>query len=181
MKKFALVFVSILLSGCGYRLVPSDTLPDSSWLPGTGPGMHGGTAWGSGSFDSVGEQIYFTAVNAAGERIAYDGGPIGGMMMGGYLACASCHGPDGSGGLHVMHMQAMDAPDIRWSELTSEEAGEHDEDEHEHGVEYNLELFRLAVVEGKHPDGEPLSEDMPRWHMSDEDLVDLMEYLMSLP
>ncbi len=80
-----------------------------------------------------------------------------------------------------MHMQAMDAPDIRWSELTSEEAGEHDEDEHEHGVEYNLELFRLAVVEGKHPDGEPLSEDMPRWHMSDEDLVDLMEYLMSLP
>jgi cytochrome c oxidase subunit 2 len=143
--------------------------------------MHGGTAWGEGSFDSNGEQIYFTGVNVNGERITYDGGPTEGMMMGGYLACASCNGPDGRGGRHVMHMQVMDAPDIRWSELVSEGAEQHDDDEHAHEGEYDLELFRRAVAEGEHPDGEALSEEMPRWNISDDDLADLMEYLMSLP
>ena len=35
-----------------------------------------------------------------------------------------------------------------------------------HG-EYDLEDFRQAVVFGKHPDGEPLNRDMPRWRMGD--------------
>ncbi len=74
----------------------------------------GGTAWGVGSFDSNGERIYFTATSDRGTTITYTGGPVSGMMMGaGYLACASCHGPDGRGGQHIMHMQTMDAPDIR--------------------------------------------------------------------
>jgi hypothetical protein len=78
-------------------------------------------------------------------------------------------------------MWVMDAPDIRYKALSSE-AGEHagEEEGGEHG-EYTLENFRLAVVEGKHPDGEPLSSDMPRWQMSDEDLADLFEFLKSLP
>jgi mono/diheme cytochrome c family protein len=37
------------------------------------------------------------------------------------------------------------------------------------------------VVEGQHPDGEPLSNDMPRWNMDDQDLDDLADYLQSLP
>jgi hypothetical protein len=139
-----------------------------------------GTAWGSGAFASNGERIYFTATNEQGERITYTGGPdVGYMMTGGVLTCASCHGPSGRGGLHVMHMEVMDAPDIRWSALTSEahegqEAGGHAGD-------YDLETFRMAVVEGKHPDGEPLETDMPRWRMSDKDLNDLLEYLKTLP
>ena len=44
-----------------------------------------------------------------------------------------------------------------------------------------METFRLAVVEGRHPDGELLDADMPRWTMSDEDLGDLLDYLESLP
>ncbi|MFN3308583.1 MAG: hypothetical protein ACK44E_05175 [Anaerolineales bacterium] len=27
---------------------------------------------------------------------------------------------------------------------------------------YTLEMFKLAVVEGKHPDGETLSDEMPQ-------------------
>jgi len=98
------------------------------------------------------------------------------MMMGGNLSCASCHGPTGRGGIHTMHMDVMDAPDIRYSTLTSEE------DEHggEHG-EYDLEAFRLAVIGGAHPDGKALSREMPRWRMSDEDLADLFEFLKTLP
>ena len=93
--------------------------------------------------------------------------------------CFACHGPDARGGLHVMHMQTMDAPDIRWSALAAHKEGE-EAHEDEHG-EYGLEAFRLAVVEGRHPDGEPLDDDMPRWRIDDQGLADLAEYLQSLP
>lgn len=131
---------------------------------------------------SNGERIYFTGIDSQGRRIRYSGGPpYGGMMMGAYLACVDCHAPDGRGGLHPMHMQVMEAPDIRYAAL-SNEAGEHADEGHEgeHG-DYTLEDFRLAVVEGKHPNGEPLSADMPRWQISDQDLADLFEFLKSLP
>lgn len=138
--------------------------------------QRGGTGWGPGAFDSNGERIYFTSTSERDTRITYSGGPPTGMMMGGgNLACASCHGPDAQGGLHtMMGMQVMDSPDIRWDAL----AGEADEG---HGEgRYDLELFGMAVVDGNHPDGEPLSEDMPRWNIGDEDLEDLAEYIMTL-
>ncbi len=137
-----------------------------------------GTAWGGGAFQSNGERIYFTATSERGGSITYTGGPdMGGMMMSGRLTCASCHGPTAQGGEHMMHMEVMDAPDIRGSAL----AGEEHEEGGEHAGEYDLATFRLAVVEGQHPDGESLESDMPRWRMSDEDLSDLFDYLMSLP
>jgi len=68
-----------------------------------------------------GERIYFTATSERGSQIAYRGGPdLGGMMMGTYLTCAACHGPDGGGGAHWMHMRSMVSPDIRISALSQE-------------------------------------------------------------
>ena len=123
-----------------------------------------------------GEQIYFTSTSQSGERIRYTGGPVlGGMMMGSYLTCASCHGPTGRGGRHTMHMTVMDAPDIRYVEL-AEEMEEHGSEE----GEYDLETFRKAVMDGEHPDGDSLDRDMPRWKMSDKDLADLFAFLQSL-
>jgi hypothetical protein len=142
-----------------------------------------GTGWGVGAFDSNGERIYFTATSERDSKIAYSGGPPSGMMMGeSSLACASCHGPDAQGGLHtMMGMQVMDSPDIRWDALAGEADEGHGDEEEGHGEgEYDLELFRMAVVEGKHPDGDPLSYDMPRWNIGNEDLEDLAEYLMTL-
>jgi mono/diheme cytochrome c family protein len=83
-------------------------------------------------------------------------------------------------------MQTMDAPDIRWSVLAGGMAGEHDGETEAGGHEetgdgYDLGTFRLAVVEGRHPDGALLSSNMPRWNISDEDLADLAEYLETLP
>ena len=64
-----------------------------------------------------GERIYFTATSARGDTISYTGGPdFGGMMMGSYLTCAACHGPTAQGGEHMMQMDEMDAPDIRYKE-----------------------------------------------------------------
>lgn len=142
-----------------------------------------GTGWGPGAFDSNGERIYFTATSEREPNITYRGGPSTDMMMGGgHLTCASCHGPDAQGGVHIMMgMQTMDAPDIRWDSLAHEADDGHSGEEEGHGGgEYDFETFRLAVVEGKHPDGEPLKQDMPRWNIGDEDLEDLAEYLMSL-
>jgi cytochrome c oxidase subunit 2 len=130
----------------------------------------GGTVWGVGAFDSNGERIYFTATSDRGTDITYTGGPTSSDWMmggGGGLACASCHGPDGRGGVHSMGMmQTMDAKDIRWSTLENE---------------FDTEKFRLAVVEGKDPDGTQLSTDMPRWNISNEDLADLIAFLKTLP
>ena len=129
-----------------------------------------GTAWGTGAFRSNGERIYFTATSERGTAITYTGGPASnGWMMGdgGRLVCASCHGPDGRGGIHSMGMmQVMDAKDIRWSVLQDE---------------FDAEKFRLAVVKGQDPDGTQLEPDMPRWNISDDDLADLIAYLKTLP
>lgn len=141
-----------------------------------------GTAWGEGSFGSNGERIYFTGTSEGDGRIEYTGGvDVGGMMMGGRLSCASRHGTDARGGTHVMHMDVMDAPSIRWAALSGHGGGHDEAQEEPHGgdAEYDLDTFRMAVVEGRHPDGQALSEEMPRWDMSQEDLADLAEYLQS--
>jgi mono/diheme cytochrome c family protein len=79
-----------------------------------------------------GERIYFIAANVEGERISYTDGPdLGGMMMGSYLTCAACHGPDAHG--------------------------------------------------GRHPDGEPLDQNMPRWEIREGDLADLLAFLNTIP
>jgi hypothetical protein len=70
---------------------------------------------------------------------------------------------------------------IRYLALIAE-SEEHEGAGHgdEEGREYNLEDFRLAVIEGKHPDGQPLSREMPRWQMEEEYLADLLAFLKSM-
>lgn len=178
MKRVLLCIVGgLLLTGC--FVVRRDFIPGNSMFERE-------NSWFTNrDYTSNGEKIYFTAINDRDQRIRYSGGPnFGGMMMGmsGNLACTSCHGSDGRGGIHTMHMDVMDAPDIRYSALAGEE-GEHggDGDHEDEHSGYDLDAFRLAVVEGTHPDGEPLSRDMPRWRMNDQDLADLFEFLNSIP
>ena len=128
-----------------------------------------GTAWGTGSFSSNGERIYFTSTSERGSAITYTSGPSSNnwMMGNGQLTCASCHGPSGRGGKHNMGMmQVMTAKDIRWSALQGE---------------FDAEKFRLAVTKGQDPDGTQLNTDMPLWNIGDEDLADLIAYLKTLP
>lgn len=94
-----------------------------------------------GTSEGNGEQIYFSAVSERTGRIGYRGGPPGGGMMTGSwgLACVSCHGADGRGGAHVMHMLSIDAPDIHWWTLAAEMGEGHEgqslpEGEHGEGM-----------------------------------------------
>lgn len=79
-------------------------------------------------------------------------------------------------------MNEMDAPDIRWSSLSSghHEKGEEVNNTQNQHMEYDFEAFKNSVENGRHPDGDKLKADMPRWKMSDADLKDLMNYLKSL-
>ncbi len=145
------------------------------------PDPQGSNAWFGQKHDSDGEQIYLTATNQQGESIPYTGGPGSGGMMQSRLACVSCHGKGGKGGEHWMHMDYMKAPEIRWQALNNEERDEHEGLEGDAHEGYTLEMFRQAVVDGQHPDGEALDWDMPRWQLADGDLEDLFEYLKTLP
>jgi cytochrome c oxidase subunit 2 len=127
---------------------------------------------GPEEYVSNGQMIYFTGRNQQGERISFDGAPMWLYRHGG--SCASCHGPDGRGGAPVM-MGTEIPGDIRYSHLT--------EEEHEEGEEhppYTDELIKRAITQGLNPAGEPLDPTMPRWHMSDQDLNDLIQFLKTL-
>lgn len=121
---------------------------------------------------SNGQSIYFTGRNERGERIPFEGGPTWLYMHGG--SCATCHGADGRGGAPVM-MGTEVPSDIRYHHLI--------EEEHEEGEEhppYTDESIKRAITLGIDPAGEPLDLTMPRWHMSDQDVEDLIEFLKML-
>ncbi|TGC11597.1 hypothetical protein CUN85_00745 [Methanolobus halotolerans] len=125
-------------------------------------------------FDSNGEMIYYTGYNESGQKIPFSYGPTWLSVRGG--SCVSCHGVDGRGGVPVM--MAYEIPsDITYESLTSEE---HDMEEGEGHPPYTNETIKIAIREGIDPSGDELDPVMPRWHMSDEDLDDLIEYLRGL-
>jgi cytochrome c oxidase subunit 2 len=137
------------------------------------PGTQGTIS--EGRYESNGEMIYFTGVNARGEHIPFSGGPRWLYMHGG--GCADCHGSDGQGGTPVMMGTAIPS-DIRYRHLVEEEKHEHGESE-EHPA-YTDELIKRAITEGLDPAGRPLDLTMPRWRMSEKDLDDLLAFLKGL-
>jgi mono/diheme cytochrome c family protein len=145
------------------------------WLP----GLLGGVG-GTSRFESNGAQIYFTATSQRGTIINSDVGPGMGRRQGSRMTCASCHGPDGRGGEVRMMMRVIEAPDIRYETLTSQEHDGHGEEGEEEHAPYTEKTIRRAITEGVEPEGEPLDWPMPRWSMSDEDLDDLVNFLKAL-
>ncbi len=81
-----------------------------------------------------------------------------------------------------MMMRSFKAPDITWDNLTEEEHHEEKpgEEEHEEHPPYTEETLRRAITLGIDPAGEPLDELMSQWRMSETDLDDLVEFIMTL-
>ena len=153
-----LIGVALLLAGC---IMP---------MMGNGP-----RAPIAQSYQSNGEQIYFTATSQRGDPITFTmtggRGMMGrGGMMGGMMACATCHGGDGRGGQIWMMMTTFVAPDIRYKTLTTEE-----------DPAYTDETIKRAITEGTDPAGNALEWPMPHWSMSEADLNDLIAFLKALP
>lgn len=158
--------VGLLLAGC--------VMP----MRGSGPGMRVAR-----TYQSNGEQIYFTATSQRGTPITFEMGGGGGMMgraqrapgmMGGMMACVTCHGPEGRGGqVRMMMMTTFVAPDIRYTTLTAAEMKQGGE---EHPA-YTDETIKRAITQGVDPAGKPLVWPMPRWSISEADLNDLLAFL----
>ena len=81
-----------------------------------------------------------------------------------------------------MMMRSFKAPDITWDNLAEEEHQEEKtgEEEHEEHPPYTEETLRRAITRGIDPAGESLDELMPQWRMSEADLDDLVEFIMTL-
>ncbi len=169
MKKRILIVMltGLLLGACGY-IGPQNR-----------PMNYGYKNSQGGQFTSNGQQIYFTAVDQNAKSISYTGGPGFGGMMGSYVTCASCHGTDGRGGTHTMHMQVMDAPPIYYDALIKMKQDDSGGTPQPDG--FTLSDFRGVVVEGHDTSGKQLDQNMPRWQMNDNDLADLLAFLKTLP
>jgi mono/diheme cytochrome c family protein len=121
---------------------------------------------------SLGERIYVLGTGEDGRPVPRNA--VGrGMMR--RMACATCHGIDGSGGTARMMMQMVVAPDIRYGSLTAPH------DEHGDGAaSWTDDDIRRAVEEGVEPDGETLDPLMPRWRFTDAEFEALLDYLKEL-
>lgn len=128
------------------------------------------------NYSTRGERIYLTGTSESGPPISAQMPGVH-RLPGGDMGCATCHGPDASGGTVQMMMTSMKAPDIRWEHLVE---AEHHEEEGEEHLTYTVESFKRAVTEGVDPSGEDLHWMMPRWEMADAQLDDLIAYLQTL-
>ena len=129
------------------------------------------------SFETNGEQIYFTGRSQTGSPISSTMPGMNRMRLR-KMGCANCHGADGQGGRVTMMMTTLHAPDIRYSTLTE---GEYD-DEHGEGEHppYSDEMIKEAITKGVDPSGTELSWVMPRWDMTEDQLDDLLNFLKTL-
>lgn len=174
----AIIFIAVGVIGLFvfnyYTFTPSQ--PGIYRVPfrGTDTQPRTGTISPFGSFASNGEQIFFTGTSSRGTIFTTEG-PFWFQMHGG--GCATCHGPNGHGG-RVAMMGSFTAPNITYKVLTGEEESE---ENHEEGHEaYTDAQIKQAITRGIEPDGGELSQNMPRWQMSDKDLDDVIEYLKTL-
>lgn len=139
-------------------------------------GTGGGLPAFPSNAQSVGEEIFVYGTDG-GRAVPRRGGI--GMMGGSTGGCADCHGRDGRGGrVSMMMMGSFEAPDIRWSTLTSTDM-EHAEGEAAHPP-FDRDSFARALRDGVDPDGDELKSPMPRWRVSDAQADALIEYLQGL-
>ncbi len=132
------------------------------------------------SFDSNGEQIYFTGTSMRGTGISSQG-----LMHLDQMTCAGCHGQDGKGRTIQTQLGTFKSSDIRYKVLTAETHthGEEEEETHTHErvhPPYDDETLKQAMTEGIDPAGNRLNRFMPRWTLSGEDLSDLVDFLKTL-
>jgi len=102
-----------------------------------------------------------------GDGAMIDGGTVGGSMTRGNRqrpACASGHGPENCGRIHLMQLRTMTTPDIRHVELRnlSELNGGQ--------RPYDIDDFRQQVVNAGHPEGTEVKAGRAHWQMLDSDI-----------
>lgn len=106
-----------------------------------------------------GRSIFQTGRNLAGTQITAQSTPM-------FNRCSACHRADGSGGKHLAGGEV--SADLRHQALVT--------DQHH---PYDLALLERAIATGIDNDGEKLDPVMPRWRLSQRDLHDVAEYVLT--
>jgi cytochrome c oxidase subunit II len=117
----------------------------------------------TGTYASNGARIYLTATSASGQPISSEGY----MAYPRYISCSDCHGVAGRGGTYMM----MQLADVTWPALT---------DAKKHNPPYSDESLERAIVQGLDSSGNFMSVYMPRFQMTTEDLIDLVNFIKTL-
>ena len=90
------------------------------------------------------------------------------------IPCIGCHGADGRGSDDE---DAVAPLEIDWRALSAPEGHWHKQ--RTHGP-FDETTVARAIIAGVDPDGNSLDATMPRYNMSDEDMADLIAYVLSL-
>ncbi|MDI3326192.1 cytochrome c [Pontibacterium granulatum] len=123
------------------------------------------------SFSSNGERIYYTGKSQTGSVITYQSGTMHAQMH--RTSCASCHGNDRKGQRLYPRFWIVAPPLTRLALFQ-----DHDDGHGDH-QSYDKESLKRAIRQGIDPSGEQLNSAMPRWQMSEEDMDDLVNFLMT--
>ena len=126
------------------------------------------------SDNSLGRSLYDDGRGRDGRAVI--GRVAGGSlpMQGGAVACANCHGKQGSGGGEGW----VEAPDIRWFALSKSYGARRAGGEAR--PPYDRVSFAKALRMGLAPDGVALDSAMPRFDLADDEIDALMSQLMQL-
>ena len=121
-----------------------------------------------------GKQVYLQGTSPSGKEILAYIGESSLEMPGSAVACANCHGLDGRG----KPEGGLDPSNITWDVLTKP-YGQIHPNGRKHPP-YTERAVEIAITRGSDPAGNRLSNVMPRYQMSREDIVDLIAYLERL-
>jgi cytochrome c oxidase subunit 2 len=131
-----------------------------------------------GTYSSAGQRIYYTGIGDNGAPIVRTMPNFGMMGYGAMLSasCVDCHAEDGKGGRVAGMMGGyFDAPDIRYSHLTTPHT-----DEGATAPGWTEGQVENAIRNGVDPDGQQLQAPMPRWDMTDNEMNEIIAYLKEL-
>ncbi len=140
------------------------------WTMGLGTAL----AAGLSPAEQRGKRIYLEGVSDSGETIMALVGREAVPLPASALPCAGCHGRDGRG----RPEGGVIPSDITWAHLTKAYGHRHAFGRRH--AAFDVETVARAVTTGVDPSGNALDTAMPRFSLSQQDLSDLIAYLMRL-
>jgi mono/diheme cytochrome c family protein len=106
-----------------------------------------------------GRSIFLSGRDIAGEKIVASPAAL-------RPSCAACHGANGAGGVHFP--DGAVSADLRHRALVTQQ-----------NPPYSLSLLERAISTGIDNKGQKLDPVMPRWKLSQRDLHDVSEYVLT--
>jgi mono/diheme cytochrome c family protein len=125
------------------------------------PGAHAPRPAADSPYNSLenGKRIFQTGRDLNGKSIVATHKPL-------RASCAACHGVNGAGGMRIK--DNVVSADLRHRALVTDQK-----------PPYTLPLLERAISQNIDNQGKPLDPVMPRWRLSQRDLHDVAEYVLT--